>query len=102
MILDGATNFSGLISGALSLVFEGDASLSGLEDTTGDATLGGQTRSPTPARTTLVANTNIVTFVTCEEGPTLAYPEIRDIRFATERSGFVARDKRVFFILVTL
>ena len=36
----GAANFSGAISGALSLVFNGNASLSGLEDYTGAATIG--------------------------------------------------------------
>ena len=41
MVLAGTTNFSGTISGALSLIFEGNASLSGLEDYTGGATLQG-------------------------------------------------------------
>jgi hypothetical protein len=66
MILDGATNFSGLISGALSLVFEGDASLSGLEDTTGDATLGGSDT---------VANAGTYDF-----GRQHKYRHIRDVR----------------------
>jgi autotransporter-associated beta strand protein len=41
MSLSGTSNFSGTISGALSLDFEGDASLSGLEDNTGGATFAG-------------------------------------------------------------
>ena len=41
----GASNFSGMISGPLSLVFEGDTALSGLEDYTGNTTLA-QTNGP--------------------------------------------------------
>jgi hypothetical protein len=37
----GEANFSGAISGALSLAFNGDAVLSGVEDYTGGATLNG-------------------------------------------------------------
>jgi fibronectin-binding autotransporter adhesin len=54
-----AANFSGTISGALSVEFNGAATLSGLEDTTGDATLNGAII--TNAGTyDLVANTNII------------------------------------------
>ena len=57
MTLD-AANFSGTISGALKLAFQGNATLSGLEDTTGGATLDDAT--VTNAGTyDLVANTNI-------------------------------------------
>ena len=54
----GAANFSGSISGALSLVFNGNAALSGLEDYSGDATIAG---SATVANygAYIVANTSI-------------------------------------------
>jgi fibronectin-binding autotransporter adhesin len=41
MAMVGTTSFSGVVSGALSLDFEGNASLSGLEDYTGSATIFG-------------------------------------------------------------
>ena len=54
-----AANFSGTISGALSLVFNGDASLSGLEDYTGGATLDGPITVTNAGTYDLVANANI-------------------------------------------
>jgi autotransporter-associated beta strand protein len=57
-----AANFSGTILGSLSLVFEGNAALSGLEDYTGDATLAGLGVTVTLANTgayDLIANGNI-------------------------------------------
>ena len=51
-----AANFSGTISGSLSLVFEGNAALSGLEDYTGDATLAG------PGVPVTLANTGALRF----------------------------------------
>ena len=57
-----AANFSGTISGSLSLVFEGNAALSGLEDYTGDATLAGLGVPVTLANTgtyDLIANGNM-------------------------------------------
>jgi autotransporter-associated beta strand protein len=58
MTLEGA-NFSGTISGALSLDFSGDAALSGLEDYTGGATLDGVTTVANAGTYDLVANENI-------------------------------------------
>ena len=58
-----AANFSGAISGPLSLTFAGDASLSGLEDYTGNTTLA-QVNGPFTVANTgtydLVANSNII------------------------------------------
>jgi fibronectin-binding autotransporter adhesin len=54
-----AANFSGTISGALKLNFEGNATLSGLEDTTGGATLEGAITVTNAGTYDLVANTNI-------------------------------------------
>ena len=54
-----AANFSGAISGALSLTFNGDASLSGLEDYTGGATLEGSNTVTNAGTYDIVANTNI-------------------------------------------
>jgi autotransporter-associated beta strand protein len=51
--------FSGTISGALSLAFEGSASLSGLDDITGGATLDGAITITNAGTYDLVANTNI-------------------------------------------
>ena len=62
MLFNGA-NFSGTISGPLSVDFEGDASLSGLEDYSGDTTLEGQTGQPVTLANTgtfdMVSNNNI-------------------------------------------
>jgi fibronectin-binding autotransporter adhesin len=54
-----AANFSGAISGPLSLIFSGDASLSGLEDYTGGATLNGTTTVVNSGAYDIVANANI-------------------------------------------
>jgi autotransporter-associated beta strand protein len=54
-----AANFSGAVSGALSLAFEGDASLSGLEDNTGGATLDGSAIVANTGTYDIVANANI-------------------------------------------
>ena len=54
-----AANFSGAISGALSLVFHGATALSGLEDYAGDATLNGAITVVNAGTYDLVANTNI-------------------------------------------
>jgi len=54
-----AANFSGAISGPLSLIFSGDASLSGLEDYTGGATLNGTTTVANSGAYDIVANANI-------------------------------------------
>jgi fibronectin-binding autotransporter adhesin len=54
-----AANFSGTISGALKLFFNGDATLSGLEDYTGGATLDGPITVTNAGTYDLVANTNI-------------------------------------------
>jgi autotransporter-associated beta strand protein len=57
-----AANFSGTISGSLSLLLVGNTALSGLEDYTGDATLGGLGAPVTLANTgtyDLTANSNI-------------------------------------------
>jgi FG-GAP-like repeat len=54
-----AANFSGTISGALSLIFNGATTLSGLEDYTGDATLDGAITVANAGTYDLVANTNI-------------------------------------------
>jgi len=59
MSLDGTTNFSGVISGALSLDFNGNASLSGIEDYTGGATLNGAITVANTGTYDVVANTNI-------------------------------------------
>ncbi|MGH6796861.1 MAG: hypothetical protein ACREDI_00560, partial [Roseiarcus sp.] len=59
MNLQGATNFSGTISGALSLAFNGNASLSGLEDYAGGATLNGPITVANTGAYDIVANTNI-------------------------------------------
>ena len=59
MTLNGAANFSGAISGALSLVFDGDGSLSRVEDTTGGATLNGPVTLANTGTYDLVANSNI-------------------------------------------
>ncbi|HLX99048.1 MAG TPA: FG-GAP-like repeat-containing protein [Roseiarcus sp.] len=55
----GAANFSGSISGPLSLVFDGNASLSGLEDYTGDATIGGTATVANAGEYDIVNNANI-------------------------------------------
>jgi hypothetical protein len=55
----GAANFSGTISGALSLAFNGNAALSGLEDYTGGATLNGPITVTNAGAYDIVANTNI-------------------------------------------
>jgi FG-GAP-like repeat len=55
----GAANFSGSISGALSVVFNGAASLSGLEDYSGGATLNGTTTVANSGTYDIVANANI-------------------------------------------
>ena len=55
----GATNFSGAISGALSLVFDGDASLSGTETMSGGATLNGPVTVTNTGTYDIVANANI-------------------------------------------
>ena len=54
-----AADFSGTISGALKLFFDGDATLSGLEDYTGGATLDGPITVTNAGTYDLVANTNI-------------------------------------------
>jgi hypothetical protein len=54
-----AANFSGAISGPLSLAFYGDASLSGLEDTTGGATLNGSVTVANAGTYDIVANASI-------------------------------------------
>ena len=54
-----AANFSGAILGALSLVFGGDASLSGLEDYTGAATLDGSATVANSGAYDIVANNGI-------------------------------------------
>jgi hypothetical protein len=54
-----AANFSGKISGALSLIFNGATTLSGLEDYTGGATLDGAITVANAGTYDLVANTNI-------------------------------------------
>ena len=54
-----ATNFSGTISGALSLAFDGDASLSGLESMTGGAALNGPVTVTNTGTYDIVANANI-------------------------------------------
>jgi FG-GAP-like repeat len=54
-----AANFSGTISGALKLAFQGNATLSGLEDTTGGATLNGAITVTNAGTYDIVANTNI-------------------------------------------
>ncbi|HLX97069.1 MAG TPA: VCBS repeat-containing protein [Roseiarcus sp.] len=54
-----AADFSGTILGALSLVFGGDAALSGLEDVTGGATLNGSVRVTNAGAYDIVGNTNI-------------------------------------------
>jgi hypothetical protein len=55
----GAANFNGTISGALSLVFDGDALLSGLENMTGGATLNPLVTVTNTGTYDIVANTNI-------------------------------------------
>ena len=57
--LVGAANFSGAISGPLSVVFNGNASLSGLEDYTGSATLVNGTSLTNSGTYDLVADTNV-------------------------------------------
>ena len=59
MTMVGTTSFSGVISGALSPDFEGNASLSGLEDNTGSATLDGSTTVANSGTYDIVANTNV-------------------------------------------
>ena len=59
MVLDGATDFSGTISGALSVGYDSDASLSGLEDYTGDATLNGPIALANSGVYDIVADNNI-------------------------------------------
>jgi hypothetical protein len=54
-----AANFSGRISGALSLILNGATTLSGLEDYTGGATLDGAITVTNAGTYDLVANTNI-------------------------------------------
>ena len=54
-----AADFSGTISGALKLFFNGNATLSGLEDYTGGATLDGPITVTNAGTYDLVANTNI-------------------------------------------
>ena len=54
-----AANFSGAISGALSIGFEGNASLSGLEDNTGGATLDASATVANTGTYDIVANANI-------------------------------------------
>ena len=54
-----ATNFSGAISGPLSLVFGGDASLSGLEDNAGSATLEGSATVANSGTYDIIANNGI-------------------------------------------
>src|SRR5258708_26749841 len=54
-----AANFSGSISGALSLVFNGAAALSGLENYSGGATLGASATVANTGTYDIVANTNI-------------------------------------------
>jgi autotransporter-associated beta strand protein len=54
-----AANFSGTISGALSLAFNGNAALSGLEDYWGGATLNGPITVANTGAYDIVANTNI-------------------------------------------
>ena len=55
----GAANFSGTISGALSLILNGATTLSGLEDYTGGATLDGAITVANAGTYDLVANINI-------------------------------------------
>ena len=55
----GNHQFLGVISGALSPDFEGNASLSGLEDNTGSATLDGSTTVANSGTYDIVANTNV-------------------------------------------
>jgi autotransporter-associated beta strand protein len=58
LTLDGA-DFSGTISGALKLAIDGDATLSGLEDYSGGATIDGAFTVTNAGTYDLVANTNI-------------------------------------------
>jgi autotransporter-associated beta strand protein len=60
MSLNGVTNFSGTISGALSLVFNANATLSGLEDVTGATTLNGPITLTNSGTYEIVAAKNIV------------------------------------------
>ena len=59
MFLEGTTNFSGTISGALSLQFNGAASLSGLEDMTGGATVEGSNTVANTGTYDMVGNEGI-------------------------------------------
>jgi autotransporter-associated beta strand protein len=59
MTLTGATNFSGTISGALSLIFDANASLSGLEDYTGVAELAGLVTAANTGTYNIVSNSGI-------------------------------------------
>ena len=59
MSLAGTTNFSGTISGALSLDFDGNAALSGLEDCTGGATLEEEVTVANSGTYVMVANNDI-------------------------------------------
>ena len=54
-----AANFSGAISGALSVTYTGNASLSGLENYSGGATIGGTATVANAGEYDIVANTNI-------------------------------------------
>ena len=54
-----AANFSGVISGSLSLMFSGNATLSGVEDYSGDATLNGPVTVANAGTYDIVADTNI-------------------------------------------
>ena len=60
MTLSGVTNFSGTISGALSLAFNGNATLSGLEDASGSTTLTGPITVTNSGTYDIVAGKNIV------------------------------------------
>jgi hypothetical protein len=55
----GAANLSGAVGGSLSLVFDGDASLSGAETLTGGATLNGPVTVTNTGTYDIVANTNL-------------------------------------------
>ena len=59
LFLDGETNFSGRLTGALSVDFEGDAWLTGLEDYSGDTVLDGPITVVSPSTFDMVANSDI-------------------------------------------
>ena len=85
MYLSGTTNFSGVISGALSPTFGGNASLSGVEDYIGGATIDGSNT---------VANVGTYDMVGNQKSPGRPPPLSSTTAYSRRRAGAASATSR--------